>query len=92
MTKHYTDKEVREFFYYCEEHKIHALKISASDREILSYVGRTICTTSANVSDVFSISIPSASTRLKRLLEKGYLKRFERLAKSGGIEYMYERS
>jgi|GEM_PF-3838049 len=89
MTKLFTNEQVRDFFFHCPEHKIHAMKISASEREILAYIKRTNGTTSVNVADVFSISIPSASTRLKRLLEKGYLKRVEVLAKTGGLEYIY---
>ena len=37
----------------------------------------------------FEISIQSASSRLNKLWHKGYLKRLESIAESGGIEYRY---
>jgi predicted transcriptional regulator len=35
------------------------------------------------------ISVPNASTKLKKLLDNGYLLRAEEAAESGGIEFMY---
>ena len=46
--------------------------------------------TSAFISDLLDISIQSASGRLVVLFKKKYLKRTERIAESGGIEYVYE--
>ena len=37
-----------------------------------------------------SISVPNASTRLKKLVADGYLRRVEAGAESGGIEFKYE--
>jgi hypothetical protein len=46
-------------------------------------------TNTAQIAQTLGISIPNASTRLKRLVEQGYLLREEAAAKSGGIEHWY---
>jgi len=46
--------------------------------------------TSSVVAWFFKISIQNASTQLKRITEKGYLRKTETISKSGGIEYIYE--
>jgi len=89
MTKLFTDEQVRDFFFHCPEHKIDAMKISGREREILAYVRRTHGVGSKDVADVYGVSVQNASTTLKRLLEKGYLKRVEVLATTGGLEYIY---
>ena len=45
--------------------------------------------TSRWVSNVYDISIQSASSKLKKLHKKGYLKRTNEGADSGGDEYVY---
>jgi len=89
MTTLFTDEQVRNFFFNCPEHKIDAMKISGREREILGYVRRTHGVSSKDVADVYGVSVQNASTTLKRLLEKGYLKRVEILATTGGLEYIY---
>ncbi len=37
----------------------------------------------------FNLSVQSASGQLKRLYERGYLKRTEAVQSSGGLEYLY---
>ena len=43
--------------------------------------------TTAEVAQKYKISIQSASTRLKKLFDLGYLNRVERAPETGGIEY-----
>lgn len=45
--------------------------------------------TTADVAKKYNISIQSASTRLKKLFDLGYLNRIERIHETGGIEYFY---
>lgn len=46
-------------------------------------------TTTRHAADAFGMSVSSASTQLKNLVELGYLKRTKSVAPSGGIEYQY---
>ena len=46
--------------------------------------------TSVFISELLDVSIQHASTVLKKLYDKKYLKREERIAESGGIEYIYK--
>ena len=43
----------------------------------------------AKVAELKDISIQNASAKLNKLYSKGYLRREEATAKSGGIEYIY---
>ena len=45
--------------------------------------------TARDVADRFDTSIYSASVVLKRLADTGYLARFDRVAATGGSEYLY---
>lgn len=45
---------------------------------------------SAELASLYGISVQNASGRLNKLFYKGYLKRIEELAPSGGIEYTYQ--
>jgi predicted transcriptional regulator len=45
--------------------------------------------TTSQLAEMRGSSIQLASVMLSRLYHKGYLKRTERVAKTGGIEYMY---
>ena len=45
----------------------------------------------ADLAQASTASIPSASTRLKALWERGYLMREEKPAASGGVEFVYQR-
>ncbi|KPC06070.1 Uncharacterized protein AC500_2039 [Pseudomonas amygdali pv. lachrymans] len=41
------------------------------------------------MAETLEISVPNASTKLKKLLDQGYILRAEETAESGGIEYVY---
>lgn len=45
--------------------------------------------TSSELANQLSISVQSASSRLEKLYNKKYLKRYSRLQPSGGQEYVY---
>lgn len=45
--------------------------------------------TTAEIADRLEISVQNASSKLKKLSAKGYISRCERVAESGGIEFVY---
>ena len=45
--------------------------------------------TAADVASELELSVPNASRKLKKLSTKGYISRCERVAESGGIEFVY---
>ncbi len=64
-------------------------EISSSAKELLHYVLSKRSVTAAKVAETLEISVPNASTKLKKLLDQGYILRAEETAESGGIEYVY---
>ena len=64
-------------------------ELSASMTEILSYVLTQSEITAANISTKFDITVPNASSKLKKLANDGYILRIERVASSGGMEFVY---
>ena len=46
--------------------------------------------TTALVANAFDISVPNASSKLKKLVDDGYILRFEETAETGGIEFIYQ--
>tara|TARA_R110001583_G_scaffold49633_3_gene155385 strand:- start:183 stop:734 length:552 start_codon:yes stop_codon:yes gene_type:complete len=46
--------------------------------------------TAASLADKLKINVPNASSKLKKLFTKGYISRFEQVAESGGIEFVYK--
>ncbi len=63
--------------------------ISSSASDLLDYVLRHRKVSTAQVATDLGLSVPNASTRLKKLVTDGYLLRQEDIADSGGIEYTY---
>lgn len=45
--------------------------------------------TTAEIADKLGLSVQNASSKLKKLSAKGYISRCERVAESGGIEFVY---
>lgn len=63
--------------------------ISSSTEALVKYVIKRQSVTASKAASDFNISVANASTRLKRLVNDGYLMRSEETAESGGIEYTY---
>lgn len=62
---------------------------SASNLTLLEIVLSKQSVTTAQVAVDLDISVQNASTKLKKLVEEGYIMRREEVAESGGIEYVY---
>jgi hypothetical protein len=62
---------------------------SASNMALLEVVLSKLSVTTAQVAVDLDISVQNASTKLKKLVEEGYIMRREEVAESGGIEYVY---
>lgn len=63
--------------------------ITQSSRQLLDYVLQHRCVLASQVATDLGISVQNASTRLKRLVQDGYILRSEDVAPSGGVEYRY---
>lgn len=64
--------------------------ISSSASELVEYVLRNRKVSAAKAAADLDLSVPNASTRLKKLVSDGYFLRNEDIADTGGIEYTYE--
>ena len=64
-------------------------KMNSSTEELMTLIFHLGSTTAAAVAAELNISVPNASTRLKKLVDQGYILRAEETAESGGIEYRY---
>jgi len=62
---------------------------SRGNKGALEYLLEHKETTAAVLARDLKLSVTNASTKLKQLLEKGYLLRREDLSPSGGVEYTY---
>lgn len=60
-----------------------------SGGEILKLVFRHGSVTTSQIAEALNISVQNASTQMSRLQTQGYLVRTERVALSGGMEYVY---
>lgn len=63
--------------------------ISTSNLELVHYILENQSVTTAEVAEALNITTQNASTKLKKLVNQGYIMRLEEVAKSGGIEYTY---
>lgn len=64
-------------------------EMTPSASELLTYVAQHGKVGTSQVAGDLGISVPNASTRLKRLVTEGYLVRREDAADSGGVEFIY---
>ncbi len=64
-------------------------ELSKSTRDLVEYVLHKGTVLASQVASDLELSVPNASTRLKSLVQQGYLLRSEDVADSGGIEYKY---
>lgn len=65
--------------------------LSKLDKKILDLVVSMSATNSWYVSRSLGVSVPQASTYLKKLFEADFVGRVSRVSGSGGIEYNYFR-
>jgi len=65
-------------------------ELNSSTRQLLQYVLQHGCVTTASVAKGTGISVPNASTRLKKLVNEGLVLREEETAPSGGKEFIYK--
>ena len=47
-------------------------------------------TTTSQIASSMNLSVQNASSKLKKLVDDGYILRFEETAESGGIEFIYQ--
>jgi hypothetical protein len=64
-------------------------EVSSATSSLIAYVLERGSVTASQVATDLDISVQNASTRLKKLVEQGYIMRTEEIAESGGIEYIY---
>ena len=64
--------------------------VNSSAETLIKYVLDKRSVTASRAAADLNISVANASTRLKRLANEGYLMRFEEIAETGGIEYIYK--
>jgi hypothetical protein len=63
---------------------------TSAGKELIDYVLINGSVSASQVADDLEITVPNASTRLKKLVGEGYFLRSEVIAESGGIEYLYQ--
>ena len=63
--------------------------LSSSNQAVVKHVIEKKEVTAANVAAALNISVPNASSKLKKLVDQGLILRSEETAASGGIEYIY---
>lgn len=84
-------KEQPIFIWNHENYKLIGPKPKAGLRSVLDIALSKNEITATEISEKLSLKITNASTKLKYLVDGGYLVRYEDSAKSGGKEYLYYR-
>lgn len=74
---------------YGNSDEIRSLLLCVNDIDLIDEVRCCDGFTASKLSSIWGISIQNASTKLRKLVQKGYLKSKSRTAKSGGIEYVF---
>jgi predicted transcriptional regulator len=64
-------------------------EISLSNQALINYVLEKKTTSAAELASDLDLTVQNASTRLKKMVEHGYIRRLELVAETGGIEYSY---
>ncbi|EXB72676.1 helix-turn-helix transcriptional regulator [Acinetobacter johnsonii] len=65
-------------------------QLSSSNQEVFDLVMKAKAITTNKVATQLGLSVPNASTKLKKLVDGGYILRVEEVAESGGIEFIYK--
>lgn len=63
--------------------------LSSSNQAVIDYLIENKDITAAKVAADLNITVPNASSKLKKLVDQGFIIRSEETAESGGIEYVY---
>ncbi|MET2900476.1 helix-turn-helix domain-containing protein [Vibrio rotiferianus] len=71
------------------QYKVIGPEMTKGTSDMVEFVLDNGSATTASISAAFGISIPNASTRLKKLYSAGYITRSEEAAESGGKEFIY---
>tara|TARA_Y100001956_G_scaffold61299_1_gene61108 strand:- start:123 stop:680 length:558 start_codon:yes stop_codon:yes gene_type:complete len=72
-----------------EQYEVIGPEMTKGTKDVVEFVLENNSATTSSISSAFSISIPNASTRLKKLYNAGYITRIEEAAESGGKEFIY---
>ena len=75
--------------WYENSYEIIGPEISPSNLELINYVLENKSVTTSKVAFDLNITVHNASTKLKKLVDQGYIMRSEDVAESGGIEFIY---
>ncbi|MEM5536544.1 DNA-binding protein [Neptuniibacter pectenicola] len=65
-------------------------KVTPSVKALIDFVHSRKSVTASIVSEGLNITVPNASTKLKKLVSQGFILRVEEVAESGGVEYIYQ--
>lgn len=77
-------------FWNKNKYKILGSELTSSSAELVDYVLTKGFVLASQTAVDLDITVQNASTRLKKLMEQGYILRTEDVAESGGIEYVYQ--
>ncbi|MBI4938994.1 MAG: MarR family transcriptional regulator [Nitrosomonadales bacterium] len=72
------------------KYKILGPELTSASAELVNYVLTKGSVLASQAAVDLDISVQNASTRLKKLVDQGYILRTEDVAESGGIEYVYQ--
>ena len=75
--------------WYDNSYEIIGPEISPSNLQLINYVLDNKTVTTSKVAFDLDITVHNASTKLKKLVDQGYIMRSEDIAESGGIEFIY---
>jgi hypothetical protein len=64
--------------------------LTKSNLEIFNFVKNKKQVTTSQLASSMNLSVQNASSKLKKLVDDGYILRFEETAESGGIEFIYQ--
>ena len=83
-------KEQPLIFWDGDTYKILGSTLTASTKGLVDYVLTKGPILASQLAADLGLSVQNASTRLKKVVEEGYILRMEAVAESGGIEYIYQ--
>lgn len=75
--------------WFGDQYKALGPSLTDNMETLLKYVLDKKHVTASDVAITFDISVPNASSKLKKLATDGYILRIEKVAPSGGIEFVY---
>lgn len=64
--------------------------LTKSNLEIFNILMTKNQVTTSQIASLLNLSVQNASIKLKKLVDEGYILRFEETAESGGIEFVYK--